>query len=323
MLIQNPPVEIGGSLWMLGTTAYPIYLVRGRSEGALIEGGISAVGPLLLGQLAQLGVGAGYLRQAVITHAHPDHVMAVPLLRQAFPGIAVIASAAAAATLGTEKAVSFFRQVDSALSEALFKSGTIADAGDALPKAGIVKDPPSPAAAENRIAVDRVVHEGDVVAVDGVSWSVLETPGHSDCSISLHDPQSRTLVISDASGYYLPGGDAWWPNYFADYAAYLRSLERLAALDAELLCLSHNGAIRGGPEVRAYLAGAIAATRQYHERILAEAQSGKAVRQIAEELGSEIYRQAPLLPLDFFQKNCGLLVKQSLRHAGIALDKPR
>jgi glyoxylase-like metal-dependent hydrolase (beta-lactamase superfamily II) len=309
MLIQNPPVEIGGNLWMLGTTAYPMYLARGRTEGAIIEGGISAVGPLLLGQLAELGIGAGYLRQAVITHAHPDHVMAIPLLREAFPGIMVIASAPAAATLAAEKAVSFFRQVDGALSEALAKTG-------------IVGNPPSPLA-ENRIAVDRVVREGDVIAVDGISWTVLETPGHSDCSISLHDPHSRTLVISDASGYYLPGSAGWWPNYFADYAAYLGSLERLAALDAELLCLSHNGVIRGLQDVRAYLSGAIAATRQYHDRILAEAQSGKGVRQIAEELGSEIFRQAPLLPLDFFQKNSGLLVKQSLRHAGIALEKPK
>jgi len=302
-------VELGGGLWMLGTAAYPMYLARGSGEGAIIEGGVSAVGPLVLGQLQQLGIGAGYLRQAVVTHAHPDHVMAIPLLRQAFPGITVIASAAAAATLSAEKAISFFRQVDSALGAALSKAGLVAEA------------PSPPPLAEDRIAVDRVVREGDVIAVDGLSWTVLETPGHSDCSISLHDPRGRTLLVSDASGYYLPADGTWWPNYFTDYAAYLGSLERLAGLDSELLGLSHNAAIRGAQQVRAYLAGAIDATRQYHERIVAEARSGKSVRQIAEELGSEIYRQAPLLPLDFFQKNCGLLVKQSLRHAGIAPPK--
>ena len=42
------------------------------------------------------------------------------------------------------------------------------------------------------------------------------------------------------------------------------------------------------------------------------------LRQLAEEFGAEIHRQAPLLPLDFFQKNCGLLVKQSLKHAGLS-----
>ena len=42
------------------------------------------------------------------------------------------------------------------------------------------------------------------------------------------------------------------------------------------------------------------------------------MRQLAEELGAEIHAQTPLLPLDFFQKNCGLLVKQSLKHEGLA-----
>ena len=53
-------------------------------------------------------------------------------------------------------------------------------------------------------------------------------------------------------------------------------------------------------------------------RIAAEARSGKPARQIGEELGAEIHEKTPVLPLDFFQKNCSLLVKQSLRVAGIA-----
>ena len=306
MLIQNPPVEIGGSMWMLGTTAYPLYLVRGRGAGAIIEGGIGALGSLVCKQLAELGLGDDYVRQAVITHAHPDHVMAIPLLRQMFPGIAVVASEKAAATLSAEKAVSFFRQMDGALTDSLSKSGQIAD------------EPVPPPLTENRIAVDRIVREGDVIAVDGIAWTVLETPGHSDCSISLHDPARRTLIISDATGYYMPSGgesgaDVWWPNYFSGYADYVRSIERLSLLEAEIVCLSHNGAICGVGDVRAYFAAALAATRQYHERIVAETRSGKPARQVAEELGVEIHRQTPVLPVDFFQKNCGILVKQSLR----------
>ncbi len=178
--------------------------------------------------------------------------------------------------------------------------------------------PPLP---ENRIAVDRTVGEGDVIAVEDMRWRVLETPGHSDCSISLHDEAARVLIISDASGFYLPAEGTWWPNYFADYGAYLRSLERLATLGAEVLCLGHDGVIRGGDDIRAYFAGAIAATRQYHQRILALTKTGQSVRQIAEQLGTEIHRQTPVLPLDFFQKNCGNLVKQSLKHEGIAPPK--
>ena len=81
MLIQQTPADLGGHIRMLGTAAYPLYLACGPREGAIIEGGISAVGPLLTDQFRQLGIGPDYVRQAVITHAHPDHVMAIPLLR--------------------------------------------------------------------------------------------------------------------------------------------------------------------------------------------------------------------------------------------------
>ena len=92
----------------------------------------------------------------------------------------------------------------------------------------------------------------------------------------------------------------------------MRSIERLAALQAELLCLSHNAAIRGKESVAEYFRAALAGHTPYHERIVQEAQAGKSPREIAETLGNEAYARTPLLPVDFFQKNCSLLVKQSL-----------
>jgi glyoxylase-like metal-dependent hydrolase (beta-lactamase superfamily II) len=290
---------------MLGTAAYPLYFVQGREEGAIIEGGIRALGPLLFGQLDQLGAGPEFVRQLVITHAHPDHVMAVPLLRERFPAMRVLAAPAAAAALASEKTLAFFNQIDAALAAALCRSGAVGEAD--LP-------PPQSAAP---ILVDRIVQEGDLIEVEDIAFSVLATPGHSDCSISLHDARRGVLVISDASGYYMPQRDAWWPNYFSDYAAYLASLERLQALDAEVLCLSHNGVISGRDQVRAYFHGALAATAAYHQRIVAEVGAGKAARQLAEELGAEIHAQSGVLPVEFFQKNCALLVKQSLRYSSV------
>lgn len=305
MLLNQPPLHVAGQVWMLGSPAYPIYLLRGQNEGAIVEGGISALGPVLTAQLDQMAISADYVRQAVVTHAHPDHVMAVPLLRARFPQVSVIASATAAATLGAEKAVAFFRQIDGLLTQELHKAGLIA----------ATVPPPE---MENRIAIDRVVRDGDTISVDGTAWQVLETPGHSDCSISLHDATNGVLIISDATGYYMPEANAWWPNYFSGYDAYVRSIERLAALEAHAVCLSHNGAVVGREEVRGYFAGALAATRGYHNQIVAEVGAGKPPRQVAEELGAAAHRQAPVLPLDFFQKNCSILIKQSMKSAGVS-----
>ena len=128
------------------------------------------------------------------------------------------------------------------------------------------------------------------------------------------------LIISDATGYYLPDCDYCWPNYFTDYGAYVRSIERLAGLDAEVLGLSHNGVIRGADAVAAYLQNALAVTRNYHAGIVADAQAGQIGRAIAEASGRRCTKKRSCMPLDFFQKNCGLLVKNSLRHEGLTAD---
>ena len=310
MLMNDPPVEIAPNLLMLGTNAYPLFLCKGEREGTLFEGGTGAMGPVLRRQLEMLGIEKSLITQLVVTHAHPDHVMAVPLCREMFPGITVLASAPAAAVLSAGKAIALFRQVDEALTGSLLKAGLITD-----------EDHPH-ALAEDRIAVDRIIKEGDAIAVaDDVAFTVLETPGHSDGSLSFHEPGGGVLIISDATGYYMPEHDAWWPNYFSGYGAYLDSMTRLAGLGAEVLCLSHNGVITGAEDVRAYFDGAMAATEAYHRRIVDEAKAGKSVRQIAEELGAEVHEKTQLLPLEFFQKNCGLLVKQSLRHEGLEPEK--
>jgi glyoxylase-like metal-dependent hydrolase (beta-lactamase superfamily II) len=308
VLIKDPPVQITENLLMLGTNEYPLYLFETDREAALFEGGTGAMGPLLREQMEQLGIDRDPVKQAIIPHAHPDHVMAVPLFRELFPGITVAASAPAAKTLSAEKAMAYFCQVDDALTSSLLKAGIISQ-----------QHRPKPLA-EKQIAVDRLIGEGDTITVGEITLSVLETPGHSECSLSFHEPDAGLLLISDAAPYYLPEHECWWPDYFAGYGTYVHSLERLAGVGAQILCLGHNGAIHGAEDVELYFNKVISAARQYHQHILDETAAGKPLRQLAEELGAEVYKKCPLLPLEFFQKNCGLLVKQSLRHEGI-LDK--
>jgi hypothetical protein len=85
--------------------------------------------------------------------------------------------------------------------------------------------------------------------------------------------------------------------------------------------LSHNAVVQGADDVKTYFAEVIAATEAYHARIVEQAKAGQSVREIAEALGTEVYEKSPLLPLVFFQKNCALMVKQSLKHEGIDIDK--
>ena len=303
MLIKDPPVEITDGLWMLGTSEYPVFLAMDQNEGAIFEGGVGADGPVVKDQLTRLGIAADLVRQVVITHAHPDHVMAVPAFRAMFDGLIVCASRPAAKTLTIEKAVRFFTKIDGILTESLIKAGSITE--EHRPEL----------LTENQIAVDRILADGDTITVGGLKFDVLAMPGHSDCSLSFHEPGVGFAIVSDATGFYIPDFDYWWPGYFTNYEAYLESMRRLADLDAKVVCLSHNGVIKGSEEVRAYFDDAIVATKTYHERILTEIETGKSPEELAGQLGTEVYEKIGLLPLDFFQKNSALLVKQSKEYA--------
>ncbi|MHC4580633.1 MAG: MBL fold metallo-hydrolase, partial [Planctomycetota bacterium] len=186
----------------------------------------------------------------------------------------------------------------------------------ALIEAGSIKDKHRPEPlTEKQIAVDEILSEGDTVTIGQRKFDALATPGHTDCSLSFHESATKLLIISDATGYYIPECSYFWPNYFTDYGAYLGSIQRLAALDAEVLCLSHNAVVKGADAVKAYFEGAVAATEAYHERIVTEIGAGKSPEEIAQQLGIEVHEKTRLLGVEFFQKNCALLVKQSAKYS--------
>ena len=306
MLVTSSPAVITDNLLLLGPIEYPIYLVRSANEALVFEGGVGACGPVVEEQLRRFDVPRDSVKQIVVTHGHPDHVMSVPMFRRLFPQAKVLASALAAATMGNEKAVGFFCKVDGALTQWLLKKGAITE-----------QQRPA-ALAELKMPVDVILKEGDTVSVGSLRFHVLATPGHSDCHLGFHEPTCKMLIASDATGFYAPQqGEKWWPNYFVDYGQYMNSLRRLAALDTEILCLSHNAVVTGAAAVQAYFAGALAATEAYHQHIVEAVKGGKPVKELADQLGAEAHAVEDRLSLDFFQKSCLTLVKHSLRYAGI------
>lgn len=89
----------------------------------------------------------------------------------------------------------------------------------------------------------RTVAEGDIIELGARKFEVLLVPGHSPAHTALWEPESRSLLSGDvvfAGGSFgrvdLPG---------ADPKRMLRSLERLAALDAVDLYPGHMGDVRG------------------------------------------------------------------------------
>jgi glyoxylase-like metal-dependent hydrolase (beta-lactamase superfamily II) len=127
-----------------------------------------------------------------------------------------------------------------------------------------------------------LLDDGDVVEAGDTSLRVIHTPGHAPDHISLFEEESRTLFCGDlvvaGSTVVIPGGRG------GDLAAYLRSLERILALEPRLLLPAH------GPEIEdpAAILGEYLAHRRLRERqILDLLARGPAT---AESLVNQMYR---------------------------------
>ena len=111
-------------------------------------------------------------------------------------------------------------------------------------KSEIDEIPPTPE--DYQFEVDLVVKGEDILDLgDQVVWEIIETPGHSPCHISAFEKTDHTLVVGDATGFYVPEKDVFWPNYFVSLKNYLESIRKLATFPAERAVLSHNAVVEG------------------------------------------------------------------------------
>lgn len=218
------PYQLTDRLYVLGHNLFTTYLVKGDTC-ALLDLGASATAPLIVEQLAQLGVTPDQVEHLVVQHAHWDHVGALPYLRNAFPQAKVLGSQKAADVLAKAKIVTQFRQNDELWCTRLRENGTFSRLPAFLPY--------------ETLTVDRVVADGETLSLGGVPARFLATPGHSPCSLTVHFPTERTALVSDAIGFYLPDCDGILPMFFQSVPATLASLDAVEQLDIDRLGYGH------------------------------------------------------------------------------------
>ncbi|MEM2935921.1 MAG: MBL fold metallo-hydrolase [Candidatus Bathyarchaeia archaeon] len=121
--------------------------------------------------------------------------------------------------------------------------------------------------------VDISLSEGDVLEADGKRLRVIHTPGHSPGSICLCEEANRILFTGDAvQGVGVQSEEFKSLPLYADFGAYLQSLQRLDNLNAKVLIAAHpykpfgNMILRNG-EVHDILSQSMERAKQIHQFI--------------------------------------------------------
>jgi glyoxylase-like metal-dependent hydrolase (beta-lactamase superfamily II)/acid stress-induced BolA-like protein IbaG/YrbA len=140
--------------------------------------------------------------------------------------------------------------------------------------------------------VQQPLAEGDPIDIGGAALRVLHTPGHAPGHVALAWPERRVVVAGDL----LSGRSTILIDPArGDMGAYLESLARLDALDAEIL--PGHGPPLSAREARR----AITHRRMREARILERIGSAPAALEV---IASQAYADAPGLPAALTERQC-------------------
>jgi glyoxylase-like metal-dependent hydrolase (beta-lactamase superfamily II) len=251
-----------------------MYLLVVNGEAMLISAGISCILEDVLTQMESFGIEGEQITSLLILHSHFDHVGTVPYFRRKYPALKVYASQRAWDILTMPKAVETMNAFSRTVAE---KMGCL----DVLARHDL----------DWRNDVQgTIVRDGDLLKVGDLEVRIMETPGHSSCSISAYIPEVKTLLPSDAGG--IPIDEAIFPSGNSNYTQYQDSLERLKDLEVEYYGADHYGYIVG-PEARDYVRRTITAAAELRTRIESAYRKSGDIDRASRLLTEELYTRHP------------------------------
>jgi 2-aminobenzoylacetyl-CoA thioesterase len=160
--------RIRENLWYLGREESGIYLLEGKTSSLMISGGMSYLAPVVLRQFSNFSIDEAKIGKLLILHSHFDHVGLVPFFKRRYPGVEVYASSRAWDILRMPKGIEMINAFSRLTAERMGFAGNLE--GRDL---------------QWRYDVSgTAISEGATIDLGGAIVRILETPGHSSCSVS-------------------------------------------------------------------------------------------------------------------------------------------
>jgi glyoxylase-like metal-dependent hydrolase (beta-lactamase superfamily II) len=223
-MISSFPFELADGLYVLGNKHFFTFLAIGETH-ALIELGVSATAPLVVAQMAVLGIKPEKVGYLVVPHAHYDHLSGLPYYQALFPQARVVCSDRARKTMSNPRVLEQFFKEDDVTSAWLEETGKGRRTYSWLPGA--------------TLEAEMIVGDGDVLALgQNNTLKFIAASGHSPCSLALYLPERETLLVSDSLGFFL-GPEENFPLFFYNFDAYLKTIHRLSRVGAVIVAAAH------------------------------------------------------------------------------------
>ncbi|MEO5953930.1 MAG: MBL fold metallo-hydrolase [Chloroflexia bacterium] len=195
-----------------------VYMIEDPDGLSIIDTGLPFAPKRILKQIANLGYTPVDVKRIIITHAHPDHIGGLHDLQQQ-TGADVWASE---------------------LEKRVIQDGLPVPVPDKATVKGIARFLPSPKASFPSTPVARILNDGDVLEEVMGGLHVIATPGHAPGHLAFWQPEHKLLICGDVMM-------SMWPRHLTkplrmvtiSMEEDIRSIKKVADLDAQILCLGH------------------------------------------------------------------------------------
>jgi glyoxylase-like metal-dependent hydrolase (beta-lactamase superfamily II) len=275
--------KITDHFWYLGREESGVYCMEGADGAILINGGLTFILPDVLNQIRTFGIDAGKIKKFLILHSHFDHTGIVPYIKRTWPAIEILASAPAWKIFAMPKAI----EIMNAYSR---MSARLAGNEDALKAYDIDwRDD----------ITGTAVSEGDIIDLGGITLQILDTPGHTNCSVTAYEPAMKALFPSDGGG--IPFGDMCFPSMNTNTIQYLESLGKMKPLPVSYYCADHYGYITGD-EAGGFIDLSLTEGRRWKAEL----------ENCYRKHGGDLDAAARAITDDFYRQNPGYFIAQDI-----------
>ena len=198
-------------------------LINGSEKTALLDCGMAYCGREMTQNLKQMlaRCGKDKLDYVLLSHSHYDHIGALPYIREAFPDAEVCGSRKCHDILLRPNARKLMKELGTAARDLYNPENT-----EEIPV--------------DTLAVDRVITDGEEISLGNEKIVVLETKGHTDCSLSFAIEPLKLLFTSESTGILVSREFLHTPVLKSFRDAY-ESLDKCRSYGARYVCLPHFG----------------------------------------------------------------------------------
>lgn len=217
-------IKLNENIFSLQSLIFSIYVVIGKKV-AILEMGISQVVPEIVENLKKY-LGVEEVSYLISLHSHFDHFGGAPRMKKFFPQAKLVADKNTLEVFKEEN-IKIYKNTMEKINE--------------NPVFSALHPQSDKEVIFEKINIDIFTYEGMDLELDkNLSLKFFSTPGHSKCSISVFEKNSKTFFISDAAGALLPSGKIW-PTCFQSFSLYKDSIKKIMQISPETIATGHLG----------------------------------------------------------------------------------